>query len=81
MRPFLALFGEIVVSTQLTHYYGPAQGPLGFPMTDRQARMLDTLLKSMPKSQEFAYRKGAGRGSGRGSGTFAKCTPPFTESF
>ncbi len=37
--------------------YGTTEGPLGFPMLDRQARMLDTLLKSMPRSQEFAYRK------------------------
>jgi len=36
--------------------YGP-EGPLGFPMTDKQARNLDTLLKAMPKSKEFEYRK------------------------
>jgi hypothetical protein len=37
--------------------YGPAPGPLGFPMPDRQARTLDTLLKSLPKSKEYDYRK------------------------
>ena len=37
--------------------YGPAEGPLGFPMLDRQARQLDTLLKALPKSKEHAYRK------------------------
>jgi hypothetical protein len=37
--------------------YGPTEGPLGFPMPDRQARQLDTLLKSMPKSKDHAYRK------------------------
>jgi hypothetical protein len=37
--------------------YGPTEGPLGFPMLDRQARQLDTLLKALPKSKEHAYRK------------------------
>lgn len=37
--------------------YGPTEGPLGFPMLDRQARQLDTLLKSLPKSKDHAYRK------------------------
>ena len=37
--------------------YGPTEGPLGFPMPDRQARQLDTLLKALPKSKEHAYRK------------------------
>ena len=36
--------------------YG-VEGPLGFPMSDRQARMLETLLKSLPKSKEFEYRR------------------------
>src|SRR5579885_2402593 len=36
--------------------YG-VEGPLGFPMADRQARMLDTLLKTLPKSKEFEYRR------------------------
>ena len=37
--------------------YGPTEGPLGFPMLDRQARQLDTLLKALPKTTEHAYRK------------------------
>lgn len=37
--------------------YGPALGPLGFPMTDRQAFALDALLKSLPKEPAYAYRK------------------------
>lgn len=37
--------------------YGPTEGPLGFPMLDRQARQLDTLLKALPKAQEHASRK------------------------
>jgi hypothetical protein len=38
------------------HAYG-VEGPLGFPLTDKQARNLDTLLKVLPKSSEFGYRK------------------------
>ena len=38
------------------HSYGPA-GPLGFPLSEKQARNLDTLLKALPKSKEFEYRK------------------------
>ncbi len=37
--------------------YGPTVGPLGFPMPNRQARQLDTLLKALPKSKEHTYRK------------------------
>jgi hypothetical protein len=37
--------------------YGPTEGPLGFPMLDKQARALDALLKTMPKGDEFRYRK------------------------
>jgi hypothetical protein len=36
--------------------YG-TEGPLGFPLTDKQARNLDALLKTLPKSKEFEYRK------------------------
>src|SRR5262249_8114633 len=36
---------------------GPTEGPLGFPMLDRQAKQLDALLKALPKSKEHAYRK------------------------
>jgi hypothetical protein len=36
--------------------YGNTEGPLGFPMADRQARMLETLLKSLPRAKEHEYR-------------------------
>ena len=36
--------------------YGP-EGPLGFPLSEKQARNLDTLLKALHKSKEFEYRK------------------------
>jgi hypothetical protein len=32
--------------------YGP-EGPLGFPLSEKQARNLDTLHKALPKSKEF----------------------------
>lgn len=32
-------------------------GPLGFPLTDRQAFALETILQALPKSDEFKYRK------------------------
>jgi hypothetical protein len=41
----------------LTRHYGPAAGPLGFPMLDRQAFALDAILKALPKDDAFAYRK------------------------
>jgi len=41
----------------LKQHYGPVEGPLGFPMPDRAARALDTILSGLPKSSEFAYRK------------------------
>ena len=37
--------------------YGPTEGPLGFPMLDRQARALDALLKAMPHDDAYRYRK------------------------
>src|SRR5689334_4007450 len=47
----------------LKEHYGPTEGPLGFPMLDRQARALDALLKTLPKAPEYAYRKAVvGRG-------------------
>jgi hypothetical protein len=39
----------------LTH--ATTEGPLGFPMTDRQAVALDQILKALPKGDEFRYRK------------------------
>jgi hypothetical protein len=47
----------------LTHHYGTTEGPLGFPLTDRQAFALDALLKALPKDEAFRYRKATvGRG-------------------
>jgi hypothetical protein len=37
--------------------YGTTEGPLGFPMTDKQARALDLLLKSLPQGKDYQYRK------------------------
>jgi hypothetical protein len=33
------------------------EGPLGFPLTDKQAVALEAILKALPKSEEFRYRK------------------------
>jgi hypothetical protein len=41
----------------LTHYYGTTVGPLNFPQTDRAARALDTLLRALPHTPEYEYRK------------------------
>jgi hypothetical protein len=41
----------------LTQFYGTTIGPLNFPQTDRAARALDTLLRALPKSKEYEYRK------------------------
>ncbi|HEY7309447.1 MAG TPA: hypothetical protein VH643_08830 [Gemmataceae bacterium] len=40
----------------LTTHYGPVEGPLGFPMSDRAAQALDALLKSLPRTPEHEYR-------------------------
>ncbi|MFO0929150.1 MAG: hypothetical protein U0736_19360 [Gemmataceae bacterium] len=32
------------------------EGPLGFPMPDAMARAVDALLRSLPRSDEHAYR-------------------------
>jgi hypothetical protein len=37
--------------------YGPANGPLGFPMTDRQAFAVDAILKQLPGEAVYRYRK------------------------
>lgn len=37
--------------------YGKTEGPLGFPMTDRTARAVESILKELPSSKEYAYRK------------------------
>jgi hypothetical protein len=41
----------------LKQYYGGAEGPLGFPMIDKAAQALDAILRDLPRSSEFAYRK------------------------
>lgn len=41
----------------LHSYYGPTEGPLGFPMTDKQAFALEAILKALPKDDAFRYRK------------------------
>jgi hypothetical protein len=41
----------------LDQHYGGTEGPLGFPLTDRQAIALDTILKALPKDDAFRYRK------------------------
>jgi hypothetical protein len=41
----------------LKSYYGSAEGPLGFPLQDRQAFALEAILKSLPRDDAFRYRK------------------------
>lgn len=41
----------------LEQHYGAAEGPLGFPQTDKQARELEALLKELPRDDVFRYRK------------------------
>jgi hypothetical protein len=41
----------------LKQHYGPTEGPLGFPVTDRQAFALEAILKALPKEDAFRYRK------------------------
>jgi hypothetical protein len=36
--------------------YGNTEGPLGFPMRDKEARTLEALLKSLPRTPEYEYR-------------------------
>jgi hypothetical protein len=38
----------------LRHHYGDCEGPLGTPCTDRQARALEELLRSLPHEERFA---------------------------
>jgi hypothetical protein len=37
--------------------YGNSEGPLGFPLTDKQAFALDAILKALPQDAAFRYRK------------------------
>jgi hypothetical protein len=41
----------------LKQHYGSADGPLGFPMTDKQAFALEAIIKSLPKDSAYSYRK------------------------
>jgi hypothetical protein len=41
----------------LKTYYGSADGPLGFPMQDRQAFALEEILKGLPREDAYRYRK------------------------
>jgi hypothetical protein len=41
----------------LKNYYGSAEGPLGFPMQDRQAFALEAILKALPREDTYRYRK------------------------
>jgi hypothetical protein len=43
--------------TILKQHYGSAEGPLGFPLTDRQAFALEAVLKALPRDTAYAYRK------------------------
>lgn len=37
--------------------YGDTEGPLGFPMRDHQAISLDAVLRGLPKTPEYEYRR------------------------
>ena len=37
--------------------YPLIEGPLGFPMPDKAARAVDALLKTLPKTKDYEYRK------------------------
>ena len=37
----------------LKQHYGMTEGPLGFPLTDKQALALDAILKSLPKDSAY----------------------------
>jgi hypothetical protein len=45
------------MSDILKKFYGSAEGPLGFPMTDRQAFALESVLNALPKTEEIQYRR------------------------
>ena len=50
----------------LKQFYG-TEGPLGFPMSDKAAQALDAILRGLPQSGEFAYRKVVGEQAWRNS--------------
>ena len=37
--------------------YGQSEGPLGFPMPDKAAHAVDALLRALPKTKDYEYRK------------------------
>lgn len=39
------------MSSFLSHYYGDAEGPLGIPLKDKQAKILDSVLRSLPNDK------------------------------
>lgn len=42
----------------MSHQHPPlTEGPLGFPLTDTQAKTLDTIIKKLPSTKEYDYRK------------------------
>ncbi|HJT75719.1 MAG TPA: hypothetical protein VJ739_00805 [Gemmataceae bacterium] len=43
--------------TAFLKQYGATEGPLGFPMPDRAARTLDALLRALPRTKDYEYRK------------------------
>jgi hypothetical protein len=38
-------------------HHATTEGPLGFPVTDRQAIALEAILKALPQDDAFKYRK------------------------
>ena len=38
-------------------HYGDTEGPLGFPMIDKSAQAVAAILREMPQSKEYEYRK------------------------
>jgi hypothetical protein len=45
------------MSSFLKTHYGTTEGPLGFPLTDKQAFALEAVLKALPREDAFRYRK------------------------
>src|SRR5579859_4698266 len=37
--------------------FGNVEGPLGFPMQDAKARALEQIIKALPKTPEYEYKK------------------------
>ena len=58
-RLFFSSFvlSELNMKPILTTHYGQTIGPLNFPQTDRAASALDAVLRALPKTREYEYRK------------------------